>query len=116
MHLKSEPNIVQIFSTLSEAEKLAIIRNGSAFYLATLKKRRFLARAKIREFEEKYQTSLNELDLEGLPDDADFQIHEDYILWHHWVDQKQTLDKKITQITPIIERGLALTEVEVAGD
>jgi hypothetical protein len=29
---------------------------------------------------------LAKLEAEGLPDDADFKMHEDYILWHHWAE------------------------------
>ncbi len=38
----------------------------------------------IRFFEEKYRMTLSELEEEGLPDNADYEMHEDYILWHHW--------------------------------
>jgi len=24
------------------------------------------------------------LDDRGLPDDAGYEMHEDYIMWHHW--------------------------------
>jgi len=24
------------------------------------------------------------METEGLPDDADYELHEDYIMWRHW--------------------------------
>jgi len=40
----------------------------------------------VRAYEEKYQTTYQELHETGLPDDASVEMHEDYIIWSHWVD------------------------------
>jgi len=46
----------------------------------------FLAESKVRFFEDKYSTNLARLDADGLPNNADFELHQDYIMWHHWAD------------------------------
>jgi hypothetical protein len=58
----------------------------------------FPRREQVRDFEEKYKTTLDQLDMKGLPTDAGYEMHEDYIMWHHW----QTVCRKIKQdIEPI---------------
>lgn len=71
------------FELLPSEERIAVISHGAALRLSTLKKRLFLAESKIRHFQEKYEVSLAELEAKGLPDDADYEMHEDYIMWHH---------------------------------
>ena len=74
------------FLALPQAERQTIISYGAALRLADLNKRLFFAESKVRYFEEKHNTDLVHLDAEGLPDDAGFELHEDYIMWHHWAD------------------------------
>jgi hypothetical protein len=38
----------------------------------------------VRRFEAKYGTTLDMLESRGLPEDADYEMHEDYIEWHYW--------------------------------
>ena len=45
-----------------------------------------LAQHKIEQFESKYGISLSALQKDGLPIDADFQMHEDFIEWEYWVE------------------------------
>ncbi|MBE9581787.1 MAG: hypothetical protein IMF18_09230 [Proteobacteria bacterium] len=59
--------IVDRFSLLSDEEKISVISHGVAVRLSDWKKRLFLAQSKILFFEEKYHTSLLELDEKGLP-------------------------------------------------
>jgi len=88
-------DIERLFESLSPEDRIAIIKHGIALYLSSLKKRLFLAQGKIRQFEEKYDISLDKLDKNGLPDNADYQMHEDYIMWHHWADSIDKLKKQI---------------------
>ena len=69
-----------LFSSLPQGERTAIISYGIAIRLSDLRKGLFLAESKVKHCEGKYQTTLAELDAEGLPDDADFEMHEDYII------------------------------------
>jgi hypothetical protein len=72
------------FSVLSHEEREIIIRHGVVLRVADLRKRLFLAENKIHSFAERYQTTLDQLDASGLPDDASYEMHQDYIMWHHW--------------------------------
>jgi hypothetical protein len=74
----------------------------------TLRKRLFLAESKVRLFEEKYGVALSELDADGLPDDASHEMHEDFIMWHHWVDARDSLKKSILSLEGIVQEGLYL--------
>ena len=95
MKIAHKRDIEKLFDSLAEEEKTAIITHGIAFYLSAIKKRLFLAQAKVRDFEKKHRTTLEELDSNGLPDDAGFEMHEDYIMWHHWNEMSQKLKKQI---------------------
>jgi len=74
------------FYSLSKADKISVIAHGATLLLAEWKKRLFLAESKVRHFEEKYHIDLAHIEEEGLPDDADVEMHEDYIAWRHWTD------------------------------
>ena len=41
-----------------------------------------------------------------LPDDASYAMHEDYILWRHWVSVAEEMDKKIIALEHIVQQGL----------
>ena len=111
-----QKSIENLFSALSQVEKRAIISHGTAFYLSSLKKQLFLARAKMRHFEDKYGISLDILNEQGLPDDADFRMHEDYVMWQHWVDKSKKIEKQVKQLDLIAVDGLyAMGELDV-GD
>lgn len=101
-----DENIDNLFSTLTADEKRTIISHGAAIYLSDLKKRWFLAQAKIDHFEKKYGLSLTRLEERGLPTDADFQIHEDYVMWNHWSDTSDKLKKQINLLEKLTVSGL----------
>jgi len=94
------------FSALSRAERETIIRHGVALRVADLQKRLFLAESKIRSFAERYQTTLEQLDAAGLPDDASYEMHEDYIMWHHWVTVAQKVAQDMQALKDIAQQGL----------
>jgi hypothetical protein len=95
MQTAHKRDIEKLFNSLAAEEKTAIITHGMAFYLSAIKKKLFIAREKVLDFEKKYKITLKELDSNGLPDDAGFEMHEDYIMWHHWHDMSQKLKKQI---------------------
>jgi hypothetical protein len=37
-----------------------------------------------------------QLDADGLADDADYEMHEDYIVWHPWTAVADKIKKSIT--------------------
>jgi len=94
------------FSSLSTEEKVSVISHGVALRLSEWKKRLFLAESKVGHFEEKYHTSLAELDTKGLPDDADHKMHEDYIMWHHWTDAVEKAKKQVRDLETIAAYGV----------
>ena len=104
------------FTSLSPEEKFAIITHGTALYLSTLEKRLFLAQAKVRQFEETYGISLSELDAQGLSDEADYQMHEDYLMWHHWADTAEKITGQVELLQPIGTQGLYTGEALHVGN
>ncbi len=101
-----EDNIESRFLSLTQEEKTAVITHGVALRISDLKNRLFLAESKVRSFEEKYQTKLDDLEVRGLPDDADMDMHEDYIMWHHWTDEATNTKDKIKELELIAVYGV----------
>lgn len=104
------------FSLLPSEEKISIISYGAALRLSALRRRLFLAESKVRHFQEKYRTSLAEFDAEGLPDDADYEMHEDYIMWHHWEEVAEKLREQIALLEPLVAREIYTGEGFDVGD
>ena len=83
--------------------------------MSNLKKQLFLAESKVRHYEEKYKVTIVQMDTEGLPDNADCEIHEDYIMWHHWADVSDKVKKDIASLDEIAQQGLFWRELSYAG-
>lgn len=94
------------FALLPPEEKTAVISHGVAVRFSDLNKRRFLALGKIRFYEEKYDTTLSELEKSGLPDDADYEMHEEYIMWNHWNNVADQVEKQMEALQPITQFGV----------
>lgn len=116
MDIALRENIENVFESLPQEAKVTIISHGIALYLSSLKKRLFLAQAKIRQFEEKYNMSLDNLDMKGLPDNADYQMHEDYLIWHHFADHIGKLKKQIDILQSLATQGLYTSEGVYVSD
>jgi hypothetical protein len=43
------------------------------------------AERKVCECETRYHTTFAQLEAEGLPGNADYAMHEEYIEWHYWM-------------------------------
>lgn len=86
----------RLFHSLPLEDRAEILSVGAAFRRLSLEKRLARAQGKVRAFEARYRITLDQLEAEGLPDDADYTMHEDYVEWHYWsrmLDQTQkTLD------------------------
>lgn len=104
MNTISTDSIRHEFGLLPAEEQVAIIQEGAALRLGALKKRQFLAESKMHHLQEKYQTSLAALDAKGLPDDADYEVHEDYIIWHHWKEVYESVTAQIARLEPFVRR------------
>ena len=103
------------FLSLAPEEREAIISRGTALRLSDLRKRLFLAESKVRHFEEKYQTTLAQVEASGLPDDADYEAHEDYIMWRHWAAVADKIKQDMVALKEIAQHGLYLGESVHAG-
>jgi len=80
-----EPEILdRIFHSISPEDRAEILSIGAAFHRLSLEKRLAWAQSKVQAFEDEYRTTLNQLEAEGLPDDAGCAMHEDYVEWHYW--------------------------------
>jgi len=62
----------------------------------------------VRHFEEKYQITLTQLDTDGLPENAGYEMHEDYIMWHHWYDASEKIKKDIDALQRIVQQGISI--------
>ena len=116
MESDQKTNFEEFFSLLPREEREAIISHGVVLRLSGLKKRLFLAESKVAHFEKQYQTTLSKLEGEGLPDDAGYEMHEDYIMWHHWASVINKLEPDIASLEKIAQQGLfVLEETAYAG-
>jgi len=80
-----EPEVLdRLFHSLSPEDRAEILSIGAAFHRLSLEKQLTRAQSKVEEFEAQYHTTLNRVETDGLPDDADYAMHEDYIEWHYW--------------------------------
>jgi hypothetical protein len=104
------------FLSLSLSERKAIISHGTALRLSDLRKRLFLAENKVRYFEEKYGTTLSLLEDTGLPNEAGYEMHEDYIMWRHWAGVAEKAKEAASALERIARHGLYLGEAVRAGD
>lgn len=94
------------FLLLSVEEKASIISHGVALRFSEWKKRLFLAESKVRFFEEKYNITIAELDAKGLPDDAEYEMHEDYVQWQHWIDAGKKAKQMVKSLKIIVGYGV----------
>ncbi len=105
MNIEATVHLEKKFALLPLQERETIIRQGTQMHLTVLRKRLFLAESKVRYFEEKYGDTLHAWDVNGLPENANYEVHEDYVLWHHWVDTSQKIRQEIAALSEVFESG-----------
>ena len=49
---------------------------------------------------------MNKLEKRGLPDNANHEMHEDYIMWHHWTKEAEKARKHIADLEAIAVHGV----------
>ncbi len=87
------------------AEELSfILRQGAILRLPYLEGCLLQAKEQVRRFEEKYRTTLAVLRDEGLPDNAGYELHEDFIEWEYWNDDLHKTELTIENIKVILEQ------------
>jgi hypothetical protein len=55
----------------------------------------------MQEFEARYHTTFDQLEAEGLPDKADYAMHEDYIEWHYWSKVMERTQKTLDALSAL---------------
>ena len=108
--LQIDTDFEQVFRQLNRQQRADIIYHGAVLRLSELKKRRFIAESKIREFEARYRQSLRQLEEVGLPDDASLEMHEDYILWCHWEQEADTAAEELRSLEPLVNQPFPLSD------
>jgi len=103
------------FSTLPDKDRETIISYGASLRLTSLKKRFFLADQKVKFFENQYKTTLKKVETGGIPDDADHEMHEDYIEWSHWVKAVEKCKNEIALVQGIVQQGLRTEDFPYVG-
>jgi hypothetical protein len=107
--------VEKAFLALSPQEREAVISHGVALRLSDLRKRLFLAESKVRHFEERYETTLDRIEAGGLADDADYGMHEDYLMWRHWSGVASRAERGIAALEEIAQYGLSAGEPANVG-
>jgi len=85
-------------------ELASILRQGVILRLPYLEGRLLQAREQVRCFEEKHKTTLDILRSQGLPDDADYEMHEDFIEWEYWSDVLRQTGLTVRNVKTLLER------------
>ena len=94
-------NVSDVFATLPREDQEEIFNIGTAFRLLDLQKRLAQAQENVKGFEAKYGTTLDTLESDGLPEDADYKMHEDYIEWHYWAKVREKTQNTLDMLTSI---------------
>jgi len=112
---RTRSTVQKAFMALPARERDAVISHGVALRLSDLRKRLFLAESKLNLFEQKYQTTLAQVESRGLADDATFEAHEDYVMWRHWAEVVEKVKSDIGAMEKIAQQGLYPGESAHAG-
>ena len=89
---------------LPDRELAFIFRQGAILRLPYLEGRLLQAGERVRTFEEKYGTTLDVLAFQGLPDDAGYEMHEDFIEWEYWNDVLHKVEVTAGNVRSVLEK------------
>jgi hypothetical protein len=96
---------VMDIAELPAQEMLSILRQGSILRLPYLEARLQQARDRVVRFEETYQTTIDDLSAQGLPDDANYQFHEDFIEWEYWHEVWHETEMIVRNVKQILNKA-----------
>ena len=88
---------------LPPRELASIIRQGAILRLPYLESRLFQARDNVRNFERKYNSTLNQLKAKGLPEDVGYEMHENFIEWEYWEDVLRETEETVEHVKKLLE-------------
>ena len=95
---------IREMAELPAEELTSILRQGAILRLPYLEGRLLQAREQVKRFEEKYKTTLDSLKSQGLPEDADYEMHEDFIEWEYWDDVLREIEAAVKAVKTLLER------------
>ena len=95
---------IREMAELPTGELTSILRQGAILRLPYLEGRLLQAREQVNRFEEKHGTTLDNLKSQGLPEDADYEMHEDFIEWEYWGDVLRETGTTIKTMKALLER------------
>jgi len=101
MSTKTLTPVSDVFAILPREDQEKIFNVGTAFRLLDLQKRLAQVQENLRRFEAKYGTTLDMLESQGLPEDADYEMHEDYIEWHYWARVREKTQNTLDVLTSV---------------
>ncbi len=96
-------NILEI-TDLPVEELTSILRQGAILRLPHLESRLLQAKEHVNRFEAEYGTTLETLRTRGLPDDADYNLHEDFIEWEYWDDVLEQTRVTVRKVKAILSK------------
>ncbi len=85
-------------------ELASILRQGAMLRLPYLEGRLLQAREHVKCFGEKYRTTLDALKSQGLPEEADYELHEDFLEWEYWDDVLRETEMTVRSIRVLLEK------------
>jgi len=89
---------------LPNDELVSILKQGALLRLPFLEGRLLEAEEQVKHFENKYQMTLDRLKSQGLPEDADFEMHEDFIEWEYWDDVLHESEMIVKSVKSLLEK------------
>ncbi len=89
-------------SALSAEELTSIVKQGAVLRLPYLEGRVLQAQEQVGHFEKKYATTLDSLTFQGLPENANYEMHEDFIEWEYWNDLLHKTGSTIRRVKSLL--------------
>jgi len=95
------------FAALTPEARRRLLELGAPLLRTEAEGRLALAERKIKTFEHKYGTGFVELEHKGLPENADIEMHKDFVEWSGWQRTLEETRQVIASLQPIVETHLA---------
>jgi hypothetical protein len=93
---------LSVTTAIPAEELVSILHQGALLRLPFLEGKLNQAAARVSDFEAKYATSLPCLKQQGLPANAGYELHEDFIEWEYWSDTRAALELTVTQVRQLL--------------
>ncbi len=99
-------NVAQVvnMADIPPSELASILRQGAILRLPYLEARLLQARRQVEQFQERYAMTLEQIEAQGLPGDAGYEMHEDFIEWEYWDQVARETDLSLQAVRRLLER------------